>query len=48
MTVDLEEAMMTQRAIRRLRPDPVDDELILKILRLAVKARTLSACCSER
>ena len=40
MTVDLEEAMMTQRAIRRLRPDPVDDELILKILRLAVKAPT--------
>jgi len=40
VTVDLEEAMMTQRAIRRLRPDPVDDELILKILRLAVKAPT--------
>src|SRR5205823_7295001 len=38
--VDLEEAMMTQRAIRRLRPDPVDDELLLRILRLAVKAPT--------
>ncbi|MGZ4205651.1 MAG: nitroreductase family protein, partial [Actinomycetota bacterium] len=32
--------MTTQRAIRRLRPDPVDDEVILRILRLAVKAPT--------
>ena len=38
--VDLVEAMSTQRAIRRLRPDPVDDEVILKLLRLAVKAPT--------
>jgi len=38
--VDLEEAMMTQRAIRRVRPDPVDDEVLLRILRLAVKAPT--------
>jgi len=39
-TVDLEEAMMTQRAIRRLKPDDVSDDVILKCLRLAVKAPT--------
>jgi len=38
--VDLEEAMMTQRAIRRLKSDDVSDEVILKCLRLAVKAPT--------
>jgi nitroreductase len=38
--VDLEEAISTQRAIRRLRTDPVDDDLILRCLRLAVKAPT--------
>jgi nitroreductase len=38
--VDLHEAMTTQRAIRRLRPDPVDDEVLLRCLRLAVKAPT--------
>jgi nitroreductase len=38
--VDLEEAISTQRAIRRLRADPVDDEVILRCLRLAVKAPT--------
>lgn len=36
--MDLEEAITTQRAIRRLKPDPVDDALILKLLRLATKA----------
>jgi nitroreductase len=34
----LEEAMMTQRAIRRLAPDPVDDALVLKLIELALKA----------
>jgi nitroreductase len=34
----LDEAMETQRAIRRLLPDPVDDTLILRILELATKA----------
>lgn len=38
--MDLEEAMTTQRAIRRLKPDPVDDEVLLRCLRLAVKAPT--------
>jgi len=36
----LGEAMATQRAIRRLRPDPVDDELVLELIALALKAPT--------
>jgi nitroreductase len=36
--MDLVEAMETQRAIRRLRPDPVDDDVLLRCLRLAVRA----------
>ncbi|MGZ4736819.1 MAG: nitroreductase family protein [Acidimicrobiia bacterium] len=36
----LSEAMRTQRAVRRLKPDPVDDATILEVLRLAVKAPT--------
>jgi len=36
----LEDAMRTQRAIRRLKPDPVDDALILKCIELALKAPT--------
>jgi nitroreductase len=38
--VELEEAMRTQRSIRRLRPDPVDDGLVLRIIELALKAPT--------
>lgn len=34
----LAEAMATQRAVRRLRPDPVDETLILELIALAVKA----------
>ncbi len=33
----LEEAMRTQRAIRRLKPDPVDDALVLKCIELALE-----------
>jgi nitroreductase len=40
LTMPLEEAMRTQRAIRRLKSDPVDDALILQILELAMKAPT--------
>ncbi|MEB4210769.1 nitroreductase family protein [Mycobacterium sp. 94-17] len=40
LNMPLEEAMRTQRAIRRLKPDPVDDALILHILELAMKAPT--------
>ncbi len=34
------EAMMTQRAIRRLRPDPVDDALVLRCIELSLRAPT--------
>jgi nitroreductase len=40
LTMSLEEAMRTQRAIRRLRPDPVDDALVLHLIELALKAPT--------
>lgn len=36
----LGEAMLTQRAVRRLKPDPVDDALILRLIELALKAPT--------
>jgi nitroreductase len=36
----LREAMETQRAIRRLKPDPVDDDVLLPCLELALKAPT--------
>jgi nitroreductase len=36
----LEEAMQTQRAIRRLKTDLVDDALVLKLIELALKAPT--------
>lgn len=37
-SMPLEEAMLTQRAIRRLKPDPVDDALVLRLIELALKA----------
>lgn len=40
LNMPLEEAMRTQRAIRRLRPDPVDDALVLHLIELALKAPT--------
>lgn len=40
LTMSLEDAMRTQRAIRRIKPDPVDDALLLHILELAMKAPT--------
>ena len=36
----LSEAMETQRAIRRLKPDPVDDEVVLRLIDLALRAPT--------
>ena len=36
----LEEAITTQRAVRRLLPDPVPDELVLRLIELALKAPT--------
>jgi nitroreductase len=40
LRMPLEEAMTTQRAIRRLKPDPVDDALVLRLIELALKAPT--------
>ncbi len=40
LTMPLADAMRTQRAVRRLRSDPVDDETLLAILELAVRAPT--------
>ena len=36
----LAEAMTTQRAIRRVKPDPVDDALVLRLIELALKGPT--------
>ncbi len=36
----LDEAIQTQRAIRRLKPDPVDDQIVLRLIELALKAPT--------
>jgi nitroreductase len=38
----LSEAMDTQRAIRRLKPDPVDDGVVLRLIDLALRAPTAS------
>ena len=40
LTMPIEEAIRTQRALRRLRPDPVDDALVLRLIELALKAPT--------
>ena len=40
LSMPLEEAMRTQRAIRRLKPDPVDDALVLRLIELALRAPT--------
>jgi nitroreductase len=40
LRMPLEEAIETQRSIRRLKPDPVDDELVIRLIELALKAPT--------
>jgi nitroreductase len=40
LTMPIEEAMRTQRALRRLKPDPVDDALVLRLIELALRAPT--------
>jgi hypothetical protein len=40
LTMPIEEAMRTQRALCRRRPDPVDDALVLCLIELALKAPT--------
>ena len=38
LNMPFEEVIRTQRAIRRLKPDPVDDRLVLHLIELALKA----------
>src|SRR6202012_2289250 len=40
LTMPLGDAMMTQRAVRRVHPDPVDDAVVLKCIELALQAPT--------
>src|SRR5271170_980237 len=40
LSMPLLEAMMTQRAVRRVLPDPVDDAIVLKCIELALRAPT--------
>lgn len=40
LNMPLEEVIRTQRAIRRLKPDPVDDGLVLHLIDLALRAPT--------
>ena len=40
LAMPLAEAMLTQRAVRRVRPDPVADEVVLRCLELALEAPT--------
>ncbi len=40
LDMPLLEAMMTQRAVRRVLPDPVDDMVVLKCIELALRAPT--------
>ena len=40
LNMPLLDAMMTQRAVRRVLPDPVDDAIVLKCIELALRAPT--------
>jgi nitroreductase len=40
LDMPLQQAMETQRAVRRLLPDPVDDAVVLRCIELALKAPT--------
>jgi nitroreductase len=40
LSAPMVEMMTTQRAVRRLKPDPVDDEIVLRCIELALKAPT--------
>jgi nitroreductase len=42
LDMPLLDAMMTQRAVRRVRPEPVDDAVVLKCIELALRAPTSS------
>src|SRR5688572_31652777 len=40
LDMPLQEAMLTQRAVRRVLPDLVDDDIVLRCIELALKAPT--------
>lgn len=40
LDMPLREAMLTQRAVRRVLPDPVEDDIVLRCIELALKAPT--------
>jgi len=40
LQMPLVDAMLTQRAVRRLRPDPVDEAIVLRCIELALRAPT--------
>ena len=40
LDMPLQEAMQTQRSVRRLLPDPVDDAIVLRCIELAIEAPT--------
>jgi nitroreductase len=40
LDVPLRDAMLTQRAVRRVLPDPVDDAIVLRCIELALRAPT--------
>ncbi len=40
LDMSLVEAMMTQRAVRRVLPDPVEDAIVLKCIELGLRAPT--------
>src|ERR1700693_1250570 len=40
LDMPLVDAMMTQRAVRRVLPDPVDDAIVLKCIEVALRAPT--------
>jgi nitroreductase len=40
LSMPLDEAMMTQRAVRRVLPEPVDDAIVLRCIELALRAPT--------
>jgi hypothetical protein len=40
LAMPLAEAMLTQRAVRRVQPGPVDDRIVLRCLELALEAPT--------
>jgi nitroreductase len=42
LAMPLREALLTQRAVRRVMPDPVDDSVVLRCLELALEAPTAS------